>query len=159
MTYFYKIINSPIGQLKLVVSDKSLVGILWGKKDTRHWLTPLKEEKHHPLLLKTEQQLNDYFAGNRKKFSLPLDFKGTEFQKKVWHALMTIPFGETRSYGQIAKQIGHPKAVRAVGAANGCNPISIIAPCHRVIGANGTLTGYGGGLEKKAFLLALESKK
>lgn len=158
MTYFYKIISSPIGQLKLVANDKGLVGILWGKEDTRRWLTPTKEEKHHPLLLKTEQQLDEYFVGKRKEFSLPLDFKGTEFQKKVWLALMTIPFGETRSYGQIAKQIGRPKAVRAVGTANGSNPISLIAPCHRVIGANGTLTGYGGGLEIKAYLLALEAK-
>ena len=89
---------------------------------------------------------------------MKLDFVGTDFQKKVWKALTTIPFGETRSYGQIAQQIGNPKAVRAVGAANGKNPISIIAPCHRVIGANGQLTGFAGGLEVKALLLGLESK-
>jgi methylated-DNA-[protein]-cysteine S-methyltransferase len=102
--------------------------------------------------------LNAYFAGKLSKFSLPLDFVGTEFQKKVWAALLTIPFGETRSYSDIARQIGNPKAVRAVGAANGKNPISIIAPCHRVIGANGKLTGFAGGLEAKACLLAIEAK-
>jgi methylated-DNA-[protein]-cysteine S-methyltransferase len=111
------------------------------------------------VLLETEQQLNDYFAGTRKSFALKLDFNGTEFQKKVWAALLTIPFGETRSYGQIAKQIKKPKAVRAVGAANGRNPISIIAPCHRVIGSTGKLTGFAGGLEAKALLLALEGRE
>ena len=109
-------------------------------------------------MLETEQQLNDYFAGKRKSFSVSLDFKGTEFQKKVWDALLTIPFGETRTYGQIAQQINHPKAVRAVGAANGKNPISIIAPCHRVIGSTGKLTGFAGGLEVKSYLLVLEGK-
>jgi methylated-DNA-[protein]-cysteine S-methyltransferase len=100
--------------------------------------------------------LHDYFAGKLKKFSLPLDFSGTEFQKQVWRSLLTIPFGETRTYGQIARQIGRPKSVRAVGAASGKNPISIIAPCHRVIGSDGKLTGFAGGLEAKAFLLGLE---
>jgi len=103
--------------------------------------------------------LNDYFAGKRKFFSVELDFKGTSFQKKVWAALLTIPFGETRSYGQIAKQIKNPKAVRAVGAANGKNPVSIIAPCHRVIGSTGELRGFAGGLDAKARLLALEGQK
>ncbi len=111
------------------------------------------------MLLETERQLNDYFSGKRKSFSMKLDFRGTVFQKKVWAALLTIPFGETRSYGQIARQINKPKAVRAVGAANGKNPISIIAPCHRVIGATGKLTGFAGGLEAKATLLALEEGK
>jgi methylated-DNA-[protein]-cysteine S-methyltransferase len=110
------------------------------------------------VLLETERQLKDYFGGKLEKFSVRLDFVGTEFQKKVWQALTTIPFGETRSYAQIAAQIGHPKAVRAVGAANGRNPISIIAPCHRVIGSNGKLTGFAGGLEAKALLLGIESK-
>jgi methylated-DNA-[protein]-cysteine S-methyltransferase len=100
--------------------------------------------------------LAEYFAGTRNRFDLELDFTGTEFQKKVWQALLTIPFGETRSYSQIAEQIGSPSAVRAVGAANGRNPISIIAPCHRVIGASGKLTGFAGGLEAKELLLTLE---
>ena len=103
------------------------------------------------------RQLKDYFAGKRQTFALDLDFDGTPFQKKVWNALLTIPFGETRSYAEIARKIGKPKAVRAVGAANGRNPISIMAPCHRVIGKNGQLTGFAGGLEAKALLLRLES--
>ena len=111
------------------------------------------------MLLETERQLNEYFAGKRKKFSLKFDCLGTKFQKDVWQALATIPFGETRSYGQIARQIGRPKAVRAVGAANGKNPISIVVPCHRVIGSNGKLTGFAGGLETKASLLRMEAEE
>ena len=98
----------------------------------------------------------EYFAGKRQNFSLPLELEGTEFQKKVWQALQKIPYGQTKTYGQIAKEIGKKKAVRAVGNANHNNPIAIIIPCHRVIGANGKLTGYHGGLEKKEFLLTLE---
>jgi methylated-DNA-[protein]-cysteine S-methyltransferase len=101
--------------------------------------------------------LNEYFGGTRKSFSLDLDFAGTEFQKTVWRALLTIPFGETRSYGQIAKQVGNARAMRAVGAANGKNPIAIVAPCHRVIGSTGKLTGFAGALEAKERLLALET--
>jgi methylated-DNA-[protein]-cysteine S-methyltransferase len=159
MTYFYKTMNSPVGELKLVASDQGLAAILWEKDDPKRvQLSPLIEDKNHPILLETEKQLNDYFDGKLEKFSLQLDFVGTEFQKRVWEALLTIPFGETRSYGQIAQQIGNAKAVRAVGAANGKNPIAIIAPCHRVIGSNGKLTGFAGGLEAKACLLGIESK-
>jgi methylated-DNA-[protein]-cysteine S-methyltransferase len=106
--------------------------------------------------VETRRQLGEYFAGKRKRFTVKLDFMGTDFQKSVWQALLTIPFGQTRSYGDIARQVGNPKAVRAVGAANGRNPISIIAPCHRVIGSTGKLTGFAGGLKTKAQLLALE---
>jgi methylated-DNA-[protein]-cysteine S-methyltransferase len=160
MAYFYKKMKSPVGELKLVSNDKGLAAILWENDDpSRVKLSPLVENKNHPVLLETERQLKDYFAGKLKKFSIKLDFVGTEFQKKVWKALTSIPFSETRSYGQIAKQIGHPKAVRAVGAANGKNPISIIAPCHRVIGSNGKLTGFAGGLKAKAFLLGIESDR
>lgn len=109
------------------------------------------------MLRETETQLHEYFAGTRQRFTLPLDFAGTDFQIKVWQALLAIPFGETRSYRQIAEAIGHPAAVRAVGAANGRNPLSIVAPCHRVIGTNGKLTGFAGGLAVKAFLLQLEA--
>jgi methylated-DNA-[protein]-cysteine S-methyltransferase len=159
MTYFYKMMNSPVGVLKLVTSNNGLAAILWENDDPKRVrLGPLEENKSHPTLLETERQLSAYFAGKLKKFSLKLDFVGTEFQKKVWTALVAIPFGETRSYAQVAAQIGHPKAVRAVGAANGKNPLSIIAPCHRVIGSNGKLTGFAGGLEAKASLLKLESK-
>jgi methylated-DNA-[protein]-cysteine S-methyltransferase len=158
MTYAYKTMNSPVGILKLVASDVGLGAILWENDDpTRVRLHSLTEDNKHPLLLEVEKQLADYFAGKLKKFSLKLDFSGTDFQKKVWSALLTIPFGETRSYGQIAQQIGHPKAVRAVGAAIGRNPISIIAPCHRVIGSNKALTGFAGGLDKKVCLLNIES--
>lgn len=108
------------------------------------------------LLLSAKQQLEEYFAGNRKVFSLPLVPKGTEFQRAVWKELQMIPYGETRTYGQIAAAIGNAKASRAVGAANHNNPIGIVIPCHRVIGANGTLTGYGGGLDLKEALLRLE---
>lgn len=158
MTYIYKIIKSPVGDLKLIASDKGLAAILWENDDpARVRVTAEREDKKQPVLLEAERQLKSYFAGKLTSFSLKLDFVGTAFQKKVWQALLTIPFGETRSYGQIARQIGKPKAVRAVGAANGRNPISIIAPCHRVIGANGTLTGFAGGLKAKTYLLKHEN--
>jgi methylated-DNA-[protein]-cysteine S-methyltransferase len=157
MTYYSKAIESPVGELTLVASDNGLAAILWENDNPlRVRLSPLVEDKKHPVLLETERQLKDYFAGKRTSFSLKLDFKGTEFQTKVWAALLTIPYGETRTYGQIAKQISNPKAVRAVGAANGKNPISIVAPCHRVIGSTSKLTGFAGGLDVKARLLALE---
>jgi methylated-DNA-[protein]-cysteine S-methyltransferase len=150
--------KSPVGELTVVASDKGLAAILWENDDpARVRLGALTENKTHPVLVKTERQLTDYFAGKLKTFSLPMDFVGTQFQKSVWAALLTIPFGETRSYAQIATQIGNPKAVRAVGAANGKNPLSIVAPCHRVIGSNGTLTGFAGGLEAKKHLLSIEA--
>jgi methylated-DNA-[protein]-cysteine S-methyltransferase len=156
--HFYKLMRSPVGGLKLVASDAGLAAILWEKdKPRRVRLDNLVEDDSHPVLLETERQLGEYFAGRRRAFELQLDFAGTHFQRQVWGALLTIPYGETRSYGQIARQIGHPAAIRAVGAANGRNPLSIIAPCHRVIGATGKLTGFAGGLEIKAQLLALES--
>ena len=155
--WFTKEIDSPVGVLKLVASDAGLAAILWENDDpARVRLGEVVRRDDHPILLETERQLRDYFGGRRKVFDLPLDFNGTEFQRKVWAALLTIPYGETRSYAQIASQVGRPDAVRAVGAANGKNPISIIAPCHRVIGSSGKLTGFAGGLETKAFLLALE---
>jgi methylated-DNA-[protein]-cysteine S-methyltransferase len=159
MSYAYKTIDSPAGTLKLVASEKGLAALLFRDDDSSLApLQPIVEQPNHPILLETERQLGQYFDGTRKNFTVPLDFNGTEFQKKVWEALLTIPFGETRSYGEIAQQLGNPTASRAVGAANGRNPISIIAPCHRVIGSNGKLTGYGGGLDTKEMLLALEAK-
>jgi methylated-DNA-[protein]-cysteine S-methyltransferase len=158
MSYVSKTIASPVGKLKLVASDNGLAAILWEHDDPRRVrLNVEKEKPTHPILLETQRQLNEYFGGKRQSFSLDLDFAGTEFQKKVWQALLTIPHGQTRSYAQIAKQVGSPKALRAVGAAIGKNPISIIAPCHRVIGSTGKLTGFAGGLETKARLLALEA--
>lgn len=155
--YAGKVINSPVGQLKLVATERGLVAILWENDNPRRVpLGDVVETDSNPILLETERQLREYFAGQRREFELPLDFQGTEFQRRVWSALLTIPYGQTRSYAQIAQQIGCPAAVRAVGAANGKNPLSIIAPCHRVLGSNGKLTGFAGGLETKAKLLSLE---
>jgi methylated-DNA-[protein]-cysteine S-methyltransferase len=157
--YYSKVVESPVGPLKLVASEAGLAAILWKNDSPRRVrLGNVVEDVTNPILLETERQLGEYFAGRRKAFDLRLDFAGTDFQRRVWAALLTIPFGETRSYAQIAKQIGSPEAVRAVGAANGRNPISIIAPCHRVIGSSGQLTGFAGGLETKARLLALENE-
>lgn len=160
MPLYRSCMPSPVGELTLVASDAGLVAVLWENDDPgRVPVRDLADGADHPVLERTQAQLGDYFAGRRTAFDLPLDFRGTDFQKSVWHALLTIPFGETRSYRQIAEAVGRPTASRAVGAANGRNPISIIAPCHRVVGANGTLTGFAGGLEAKAFLLKLEGPK
>jgi methylated-DNA-[protein]-cysteine S-methyltransferase len=157
MNYFYKITPMSIGKLKLVASDKGLTAILWeNDKPSRVRLGSLTEDKNHPILLQAELELAEYLEGKRKVFSVRLDPAGTPFQNKVWDALEKIPFGETRSYGQIARQIGKPSAVRAVGAAIGRNPISVMVPCHRVIGASGALTGFAGGLDMKVRLLTLE---
>jgi methylated-DNA-[protein]-cysteine S-methyltransferase len=157
MTLASKIIESPVGKLKLVASDQGLVAVLWeNDRPGRVRLSELIEDEQHPVLVKTERQLGEYFAGKRKVFSIALDMRGTRFQKDVWEALLAIPFGETRSYRQLAQQLGNPRATRAVGAANGRNPVSIIVPCHRVIGSSGKLTGFAGGLDAKAHLLGLE---
>jgi len=156
----YKTIQSPVGQLILVARGTRLAAILWeNERLNRVRLGPLEEDNRHPVLLETERQLLEYFAGQRSRFELELDFAGTDFQVRVWQALLTIPFGQTRSYRDIAIQIGQPTAVRAVGAANGRNPISIIAPCHRVIGTSGSLTGFAGGLAAKQYLLSLEGQQ
>jgi len=158
MEYVYKIVNSPVGGLKLVANRSKLSAVLWeSDRPNRVRLGPMREEENNPILLETERQLQDYFAGRRHTFEIALDLVGTAFQTKVWSALLTIPHGQTRSYAAVAAQIGHPMAVRAVGAANGKNPVSIIVPCHRVIGASGHLTGFAGGLGAKKMLLALES--
>ena len=160
MEYFYKEMDSPVGKLKLIGSDKGLAAVLWEDDDPRRInVRTYTENNTHPVLLEAQRQLGEYFEGQRSLFSLPLDPIGTEFQKTVWRALSTIPYGETRTYLQIARQIGNEKTVRAVGAANGRNPISIIVPCHRVIGSSGELTGFAGGLEAKAWLLSLEGVK
>ena len=157
MMLSYKDMESPVGKLKLVANANALVAILWEReRPNRIKLAILKCNPQQPILVETERQLQEYFAGTRNEFHLPLELAGTEFQKKVWRALREIPFGQTRSYLDLAKSIGSAKAVRAVGAANGKNPLSIIVPCHRVIGANGALTGFAGGVEVKAKLLAHE---
>lgn len=158
MALCFKTMESPVGTLTLVASDAGLVAILWpGDRPGRVPLDAMVEDADHPVLTETARQLDAYFAGALTRFTMALDFRGTDFQKRVWAALLTIPFGETRSYAQIAHQIGRPAAVRAVGAANGRNPISIVAPCHRVVGSNGALTGFAGGLDAKRLLLDLES--
>jgi methylated-DNA-[protein]-cysteine S-methyltransferase len=155
--YAFKTMPSPVGELTLVASGQGLAAILWEDDDPRRVkLQPRVEDAEHPVLVEAARQLGEYFAGERLAFDLPLDFHGTDFQKAVWAQLLAIPFGETRSYAEVARAIGRPTAFRAVGAANGRNPISIVAPCHRVIGTNGTLTGFAGGLEGKALLLELE---
>jgi methylated-DNA-[protein]-cysteine S-methyltransferase len=154
----YKFMRSPAGRLKLVASRGGLVAILWDadeKKERVRLPASQRQERQHQLI-KAERQLNDYFGGRRKRFSVKLDLRGTPFQRKVWRALLKIPFGETRTYGEIARQLGHPNAARAVGAANGKNPISIVAPCHRLVGSDGKLHGFAGGLKAKADLLKLE---
>jgi methylated-DNA-[protein]-cysteine S-methyltransferase len=156
--HVYKVVESPVGMLTLVATDDGLAAILWANDRPGRVRLPIESEDHrHPVLIETARQLEEYFAGQRTAFTVPLDFSGTDFQRQVWNALRTIPFGETRSYAQIARQIGNPTAMRAVGAANGRNPVSIIVPCHRVIGSLGQLTGFAGGLDVKAQLLALES--
>jgi methylated-DNA-[protein]-cysteine S-methyltransferase len=159
MTLFYKEMKSPVGKLKLVASSQALVAVLWEKeRPNRVKLGAMNLDPRHPILIEAERQLSEYFTGQRIRFDLPLQLNGTEFQKKVWQALREIPFGKTRSYRDLARAVGLPKASRAVGAANGKNPLSIVVPCHRVIGANGALTGFAGGLATKAALLALEAK-
>lgn len=158
MSYVFTAFQSPVGELKLVASDQGLMAILWANDNpNRVPLGSMKRDDANPVLIQTRLQLEQYFAGKRQRFVLPLNFVGTDFQKLVWQSLLTIPFGETRSYGQIALQIGKPKAARAVGAANGRNPISIVIPCHRVIGSNGELTGFAGGLKAKAYLIEIEN--
>ncbi len=160
MSLSYKIVASPIGPLKLVASDTGLVAILWENDSPRRVrLSELVERPGHAILTRTEKELDEYFAGKRDAFTVPLDMRGTQFQKQVWEALLRIPFGETRTYGQLANQLGNPKATRAVGTANDRNPLAILVPCHRVIGFSGKLTGFAGGLDAKAYLLRLEGRE
>ncbi|OJV19205.1 MAG: cysteine methyltransferase [Dyadobacter sp. 50-39] len=153
----FKTIASPTGTLTLIASEKGLRAVLWDYDPEKSGIECGVEAPNDPLLLETEKQLNEYFTKKRKTFELDLDFVGSDFQIQVWEAMLTIPFGETRTYGDIARQIGNPDSVRAVGGAANKNPIPIIAPCHRVVGANGKLVGFGGGLPNKALLLELEA--
>lgn len=151
----YTIMESPIGPLMLVGSETGLYAIHF----TRDGVRPMPEAgwQHDPAALaQAVQQLTEYFAGERRAFSLALAPQGTPFQREVWAALQTIPYGQTTSYGVLAGQLGRPSAARAVGAANGQNPLPIVIPCHRVVGSNGALTGYAGGLAIKRALLKLE---
>ena len=146
------IVSSPVGPLTLTQEDQALTGLHFGEHPQQGAEGPT------PLLEEAARQLEEYFVGQRKVFSLPLAPKGTEFQLRVWQALLQIPYGETRSYGELAAMVGNPKACRAVGGANHRNPLSILIPCHRVVGTKGSLTGYAGGLAIKEFLLKLESE-
>lgn len=156
MTIHTTLIDSPVGPLFLAASNEGLHAIEF--RDNKH---PVKRNAHwregdNAVLRKAHEQLDEYFAGKRHAFDLPLSPAGTEFQLKVWTTLASIPYGETISYAQLATRIGKPSAMRAVGAANGRNPLPIVLPCHRVIGADGALTGFGGGLPTKQFLLKME---
>ena len=147
--FFYE---TPVGKLCIGEEDGVIVRTTWSKIPTEYIL----EETE--LILQCKMQLDEYFRGERKTFDLPLAPKGTDFQKKVWNALQKIPYGETKTYGEIAAAVGNPKAARAVGMANNKNPIGIIIPCHRVVGADGKLVGYAGGMDKKEWLLQIERK-
>jgi methylated-DNA-[protein]-cysteine S-methyltransferase len=156
MTTWTTIYASPIGPLTLYANEKGLSGLHF--EGSRPPASGERAEEDRGRFKRAIQQLDEYFAGEREIFDLPLALAGTPFQLSVWQALRTIPFGETWSYGELAKTIGNPKGMRAVGLANGRNPIAVIVPCHRVIGADGSLTGFGGGLPRKRFLLELEKR-
>jgi len=154
-TYFATLENTPVGALRLVGSEMGL-SMVWFLRGSKRQEPNPDWKEDAAFFMDVRRQLDEYFAGALREFDIPLVFEGTSFQKRVWKRLQAIPYGETISYGELAKKIGDPKAVRAVGAANGQNPIPIIVPCHRVIGSNGSLTGFGGGLENKRKLLELE---
>lgn len=156
-TLRYRTMDSPVGLLTLAGRDGKLMHL----RMVDQTYEPSRQgwEPDDTAFSDAVDQLSAYFAGERTEFELKLEMVGTQFQRRVWEALLTIPYGETCSYGEIARQIGSPTASRAVGLANGHNPIGIIVPCHRVIGANGSLTGYGGGLDRKRALLALEKSR
>ena len=156
---FSTVVDSPVGALTIVASDDGLRAILWPDDDpTRVQLADTIEDPTHPVIAATVGQLDEYFDGERTDFDIPLDPVGTEFQRAAWTALCSIPYGTTVSYGEQAARMGDRRKARAVGAANGRNPISIVVPCHRVVGANGALTGFAGGTDTKAWLLAHEQR-
>jgi len=153
----YSIIKSPIGNLMLVADGSELTGLYFVGCDhvpaaTNNWTANTR----HPVLQQTAKQLQEYFAGKRKKFSIAVRLAGTEFQRKIWREIALIPFGETVSYSDLAKRAGAPEAIRAAGTSTGRNPVSIVIPCHRVVGKNGGMGGFAGGLERKRRLLELE---
>lgn len=152
----FSVANSPVGDLLLVADDKKLLAVLFDKKPDRTLLSKLPDGEKNEVIKETKLQLKEYFAGKRTKFDLPLHMLGTEFQRKTWGVLRKIPYGKTLSYQEQAIKLGDPNKCRAVGGANGKNPLSIVVPCHRVLGKSGALTGFGGGMDKKKFLLELE---
>ena len=156
MPFFHKIISSPVGKLKLIASEKHLCAVMFNAGKNGEWKKDSVAVENHPILDQASAQLAEYFSGKRQVFDVPLDPQGTEFRKRAWKQLCKIPYGKTVSYGEQARGMGDAKKARAIGQANGENPICIIIPCHRVIGANGALTGFGGGITVKKFLLELE---
>jgi methylated-DNA-[protein]-cysteine S-methyltransferase len=154
--YVYATVASPVGKLTLTATGGGLTGISFETSRRVRHVESAREDETDAVLQLATQQLQEYFAGERRTFDLPLAIEGTDFQKRVWAELLRIPFGKTRSYGEMAMLLGDPKCIRAVGLANGSNPIAIVVPCHRVIGASGALVGFGGGLRNKALLLDLE---
>ncbi len=156
MTVLATTIDSPVGPLRVAADASGLVALVFPRNRHPARGADAWREGDSTLLRDARRQLAEYFAGRRRTFDLPLSPRGTEFQRRVWMALATIPYGETLSYAQLAAKLGSPSASRAVGAANGRNPLPIVLPCHRVIGADGSLTGFGGGLPTKQFLLKLE---
>jgi len=154
----YKDVMSPVGLIRLIASGKGLMAVLWeGENYTGTKLPEAVPDDEDPILTQAGQQLKEYFAKERTVFSIPLDLKGTAFQLSVWNTLLGIPYGSTKTYGALARQLGDIKAVRAVGGALNKNPVAIIVPCHRVVGASGKLVGFAGGLENKSILLDLEN--
>ncbi|EAQ55887.1 methylated-DNA--[protein]-cysteine S-methyltransferase [Vibrio sp. MED222] len=158
MTNRFTYYESPLGTVTLQANDEGLLGLWFETHTTKPEQLGVQDDSF-PIFALAIKQLNRYFAGETIQFSVPIAAKGTPFQLSVWQALTTIPYGETWSYAQLADAIGNPKAVRAVGLANGKNPVSVIVPCHRVIGKNGKLTGYAGGVERKQRLLVIEERK
>ncbi|MDH3755615.1 MAG: methylated-DNA--[protein]-cysteine S-methyltransferase, partial [Acidimicrobiia bacterium] len=161
--HYTTIIDSPLGPLTLVATDKGLRAVLWPDDEPTRVRLPdaaiETDATDHPVLRAATSQLDEYFAGTRSEFEVPLDLRGTEFQVANWTALAEIRFGTTSTYGEQAGRLGRPKAARAIGAATGKNPISIILPCHRVVGSDGSLTGFAGGLDAKRWLLAHEGAR
>lgn len=154
----YKDVTSPVGLIRLIASGVGLMAVLWeGENYTRTKLPEAVPDHKDPILMRAEQQLGEYFAKQRKIFDIPLDLKGTQFQVSVWNALLGIPYGTTQTYGALARKLGDIKAVRAVGGALNKNPVAIIVPCHRVVGASGKLVGFAGGLKNKSILRDIEN--
>ncbi len=155
-TFYYSQINSPIGPLNIAVSEKGLVALEFDRSSFPPKKTKYQWQESAEKTKRFAQELHEYFAGQRREFTFPLDLRGTPFQLQCWRALLAIPYGETRTYADIARRVRKPQAFRAVGMANNRNPIAIVVPCHRVIASDGTLCGYGGGLDVKRRLLELE---
>ena len=154
--YFSRVLTTDIGPLTLIADGEALVGVRFGSEAGSPHSPEPTGRSEPPLLMEAARQIGEYLQGERRVFDVPIRLEGTDFQLRVWNALRTIPYGQTRTYAEVAAQIGRPKAVRAVGGANHRNPLPLLVPCHRVVGADGSLVGFGGGLEVKRRLLELE---